>query len=49
LKYKNGDKLTTTIVAVWLQTTALNFPRALCWQIVTLMKFVLNLIGKRHK
>ena len=30
LLFKNPGK---EIVAVWLQTTAMNFPMALCWQI----------------
>ena len=32
-------------VAVWLQTTALNFPMALCWQIFFAGPFVRNVFG----
>ena len=33
------------IVAVWLQTTAINFPMALCWQIFFAGPFVRNVFG----
>lgn len=33
------------IVAVWLQTTAMNFPMALCWQIFFAGPFVRNVFG----
>ena len=32
-------------VAVWLQTTAMNFPMALCWQIFFAGPFVRNVFG----
>ena len=32
-------------IAVWLQTTALNFPMALCWQIFFAGPFVRNVFG----
>ena len=34
------------IIAVWLQTTAMNFPMALCWQIFFAGPFVRNVFGK---
>ena len=34
------------IIAVWLQTTAMNFPMALCWQIFFAGPFVRNIFGK---
>ncbi len=33
------------IIAVWLQTTAVNFPMALCWQIFFAGPFVRNVFG----
>ncbi len=33
------------IIAVWLQTTAMNFPMALCWQIFFAGPFVRNVFG----
>ncbi len=32
-------------IAVWLQTTAMNFPMALCWQIFFAGPFVRNVFG----
>lgn len=40
------------IIAKWLQTTALNFPMALCWQIFyagPLVRFLFRLIFKKSK
>ena len=34
------------IIAVWLQTTAMNFPMALCWQIFFAGPLVRNVFGK---
>lgn len=40
--FKNAE---TEIVAVWLQTTAMNFLVALCWQIFFAGPFVRNVFG----
>ena len=40
--FKNAG---TEIVAVWLQTTAMNFLVALCWQIFFAGPFVRNVFG----
>ena len=40
--FKNAGSL---FVAVWLQTTALNFPMALCWQIFVAGLLVRNVFG----
>ena len=37
------------IIAVWLQTTAMNFPMALCWQIFFAGPLVRNVFGKFMK
>lgn len=42
LLFKNSG---SEIIAVWLQTTALNFPMALCWQIFFAGPFVRNVFG----
>ena len=42
LLFKNAGK---EIIAVWLQTTAFNFPMALCWQIFFAGPFVRNVFG----
>lgn len=39
-------------VAAWLQTTALNFPMALCWQLFyagPIVRFIFSLIFRRKK
>ena len=40
--FKNAG---SQFVSVWLQTTAFNFPMALCWQIFFAGPFVRNLFG----
>ncbi|SFG30740.1 Protein of unknown function [Oribacterium sp. WCC10] len=40
--FKNAG---TQFVAVWLQTTAMNFPMALCWQIFFAGPLVRNIFG----
>jgi ABC-type xylose transport system permease subunit len=40
--FKNAG---TELVAVWLQTTAINFPMALCWQIFVAGPLVRNVFG----
>ncbi|MCR5651001.1 MAG: DUF2798 domain-containing protein [Lachnospiraceae bacterium] len=40
--FKNAG---TEFVAVWLQTTAMNFPMALCWQIFFAGPLVRNVFG----
>ncbi len=42
LLFKNAGK---EFVAVWFQTTALNFPMALCWQIFFAGPLVRNIFG----
>ena len=42
LLFKDAGK---EIIAVWLQTTAFNFPMALCWQIFFAGPFVRNVFG----
>lgn len=47
--FKNAG---SQIIAVWLQTTVLNFPMALCWQIFfagPLVRFIFGLIFREEK
>ena len=47
--FKNAG---SQIIAVWLQTTVLNFPIALCWQIFfagPLVRFIFGLIFREEK
>ncbi|WP_026496629.1 hypothetical protein [Butyrivibrio sp. WCD3002] len=42
LLFKDAGK---ELVAVWIHTTALNFPMALCWQLFFAGPFVRNVFG----
>ena len=49
LLFKNAG---SEIVAVWLQTTAINFPMALCWQLFfagPVVRAIFGLIFKEKK
>ena len=49
LLFKNAG---SEIIAVWLQTTAINFPMALCWQLFfagPVVRTIFGLIFKEKK